>query len=302
MSAPHRLPSLNALRVFWVVMRQGSFRAAATELLISPQAVSQQIRQLEESLGVSLFARRSRAVEPTAQAKTLIPFVNAGFDEFLKGVDQISMAHDRQRIHVNVSPYFASRYLVKKLNRFLELMPQADVRLTNMTQLPNFASDATDISIQWGFDEWPGYETALLVKDPKIICCTPALAAKIPTVHDLCHIPLLYPIHADHMWNAILAHFGESMAHAINKVQFQSAESMRMGTASGLGVGLLSRADAEEEIASGRLVAPFGMDAIADMDEASIPGFYVVMPKSHKRVAIIARFYRWVISETWTLT
>ena len=77
---------LNALRVFHAVVRARSFRAASEELRVSPQAVSQQIRQLEDQLGVALFTRQGRAVEPTEAAILLSHFVDAGFAEIEEGL------------------------------------------------------------------------------------------------------------------------------------------------------------------------------------------------------------------------
>lgn len=76
---------------------------------------------------------------------------------------------------------------------------------------------------------------------------------------------------------------------------------MRRATLAGLGVGLLSTIDAEEDLASGKLVAPFGLDVMAGMNEAQIPGFYLVLPKAHRRVKAIAVFCDWVAQENWTL-
>lgn len=113
-----RLPPLNALRAFWAVMRQGSFRSAADELLVTPQAVSQQIKLLEDILHVPLFERKARVIEPTEQAIVLSHFIEAGFDEFTEGIRRVTNSTYRNRININVSPYFATRYLMERLERF----------------------------------------------------------------------------------------------------------------------------------------------------------------------------------------
>ena len=118
-----RLPPLNALRVFQTVVRQRSFRAAAEELLVTPQAVSQQIKLLEETLGQELFLRKGRAIEPNEQAILLAHYVQAGFDEMAEGVRRISKTITRNRINLNASPYFATRFLLDRLSRFRDLMP-----------------------------------------------------------------------------------------------------------------------------------------------------------------------------------
>lgn len=147
--SPHdvRLPPLNALRVFHAVMRHRSFRAAADELLVTPQAVSQQIRGLEEALATTLFDRRARVVEPTEPAIVLSHFVEAGFQELAEGVRRVTRTSHRGRIHVNASPYFATRHLIDRLDRFRAISPDADLRLTTRVELPDFAADEVDVAI-----------------------------------------------------------------------------------------------------------------------------------------------------------
>ena len=168
--APFRLPPLNALRVFHMVVRHRSFRAAADELNVSPQAVSQQIKVLEDTLKVPLFERKGRAIEPNEQAILLAHFVQAGFDEFAEGVRRVTSTHQRPRINLNVSPYFATRFLLDRLNRVSALMPDVDLRLTTMVNLPDFVRDDVDVAIQWGYGAWREYDQVLLRRDLKIIC------------------------------------------------------------------------------------------------------------------------------------
>lgn len=294
-----RLPPLNSLKVFWVVMRYGSFRDAADELLVSPQAVSQQIRLLEDILGVALFERKGRVIEPTEQAMILSPFVQTGFKELSEGVNRITRSAYRKRININVSPFFAMHYLMGRLNHFCDQQPDADLRLTTMTKMPDFAVDEVDISIQWGFGDWGGYDFELLVKDPKIICCTPEVAKKIKSEEDLLHMPLLHPVHARNLWSSVLSYLGLESYEPSNKMQLQDADTMRRGAISGLGVGLISKLDALDDIRKGLLVAPLGIDALAGMSDEDVPGFYSVMPRSHRRVNIVYSFWEWITLENW---
>jgi len=300
MSRPSfRLPPLNALRVFWAVMRKGSFRSAADELRVTPQAVSQQVKLLEDTLGVTLFLRKGRVIEPTEQAIVLSHFVEAGFGEFSEGIRRVTNAGARNRITVNVSPYFATRYLMQRLERFRERSPGADLRLTTLVELPDFAADEVDVSIQWGFGQWKDYEVSLLVSDPKVICCAPALAARISGAADLAGMTLLHPVAARQMWAGVLGHLGVEADVPAGQIEFHDADTMRRGVLSGIGVGLISKADAVEDIEAGRLVAPFGLDALDDMPEGYRPGFYLVVPRAHKRLRPVAQFCDWMTSERW---
>ena len=191
---PFRLPPLNALRVFHTVVRHRSFRSAADELLVTPQAVSQQIKLLEEALGSELFERKGRAIEPNEQAILLAHYIQSAFDEMEEGVRRVTKVGRRNRINLNASPYFATRYLLDRLGRFRETMPDADLRLTTMVELPDFVADDVDVAIQWGYGTWKDYESILLLFDYKEICCTPEIARKISTAADLAHLTLLHPV------------------------------------------------------------------------------------------------------------
>ena len=297
---PVRLPPLNALRVFWVVMRKGSFRAAADDILVTPQAVSQQIKLLEDILGVPLFERKGRVVEPTEQAILLSHFVQAGFDEFTEGISRVTKSTYRNRININVSPYFATRYLIERLERFRDRIPAADLRMTTMVELPDFAADEVDVSIQWGFGNWKEFDTTLLMHDPKIICCASALAAQIHSAEDLTRHTLLHPVLARTFWIRVLRHLGVEAPDIASEIEFQDAATMRRAAISGIGIGLISRIDAIDDIEAGRLVAPLGTDALEDMNEKDVPGFYLILPKAHRRIKTIADFCTWVTGEDWT--
>ena len=299
MTGKLRLPPLNALRVFHAVARHRSFRQAADELLVTPQAVGQQIKLLEDTLQVSLFERKGRAIELTESAIVLSHFVKAGFDEFAEGVRRVSNSSYRDRINLNASPYFAARYLLPRLSLFRDILPGADLRLTTMVDLPDFGRDDIDMTVQWGYGDWPGYETMLLVPDPKVICCTPEIGSKIRQAKDLTHFTLLDTVKSKRLWPDILRHLGVEQAAGDRSIGFDDAATMRRAAHQGIGVGLVSVLDAEEDLRSGALVAPLGQDALADMKPEEVPGFYLVVPRGHLRVKAVAALHRWLAQQDW---
>lgn len=290
---------LNALRVFHVAVRHRSFRSAADELLVSPQAVSQQIKLLEEMLHIELFERKGRAIEPNENAILLAHYVQSAFDELQEGVRRVTRVGRRSRVNLNASPYFATRFLLDRLNRFREIMPDADLRLTTMVDLPDFVADDVDVAIQWGYGGWKDYESTLLLRDYKEICCTPELARQIDSPDALLGMPLLHPVLSDRLWRDVLAHLGvEGEAEQVD-IRFQDAATMRRATVAGLGIGLISTIDADEDLKLGKLVAPFGRGFMRQMAPDRVPGFYLVLPRGHRRVKAIAAFCKWVQGEDW---
>lgn len=299
MSEKLRLPPLNALRVFHAVARHKSVRQAADELLVTPQAVGQQIKLLEDTLQVTLFERKGRTIELTESAILLSHFVKAGFDELAEGVRRVTKSTYRDRLNLNASPYFATHYLLTRLPLFRDILPGADLRLTTMVDLPDFGRDDIDMAIQWGYGSWQSHEAALLIRDPKIICCTPALAARITSARDLQTVTLLDTVKSKRLWPDILRHLQVEQGNADRSIGFDDAATMRRATLQGIGVGLVSVIDAEEDLRSGALVAPLGRDAIADMKPEEVPGFYLVVPRAHLRVKAVAALHRWLVQQDW---
>ncbi|KIC21290.1 LysR substrate-binding domain-containing protein [Leisingera sp. ANG-Vp] len=294
-----KLPPLNALKAFHAAARHSSIRSAADELLVTPQAVSQQIKLLEDTLQVTLFERRGRSIEPTEAAILLARYVEAGFEELAEGVRRVTNRKYKDRITLNVSPYFATRYLLPRLEMFREFVPQSDLRMTTMVDTPDFTRDDIDVAVQWGYGGWGDLDTTLLLKDHKLICCTQEVAARIKTPADLLNETLLHPVLQNSLWRDILQFFGLEAAEEASEIAFHDAATMRRATLSGMGVGLISRADAERDLRAGDLVAPLGTDTLLAMPPEQIPGFYLVLPRAHRRVSGVGNFCDWVTGQDW---
>ncbi len=294
-----RLPTLTALRAFHVVFQCLSLRKAGEELAVTPQAVGQQIKLLEETLKVALFVQKGRSLQPTESAVLLATFVKSGFDEFAEGVRRVTKSEHRSYVALNASPYFATHFLVPTLLVLREATPGTEIRLTTSVLLPDFDQDEVDMAIQWGYGNWNGYEWTHLVSDPKVICCTPAIARSVSRPSDLTRVDLLNSITAKRLWSDIFRHLGVDESPPLYKIGFDDSATMRRATLQGIGVGLLSEIHAEEDIRSGALVAPLGRDVLCDMPLSDIPGFYLVAPRSKLRVAAVGTFYRWLFDKDW---
>lgn len=82
-------------------------------------------------------------------------------------------------------------------------------------------------------------------------------------------------------------------------IRLADAATMRRATLAGLGVGLISTIDAVEDLKLGKLVAPFGIDVMLSMPEDQVPGFYLILPKAHRRIKTISAFCAWIEAEDW---
>lgn len=300
MTSRVKLPPLNSLRVFHAVVRHRSLREASEEMLVSPQAIGQQIRLLEEALGVVLMERDGRSIRFTEKAITLSHYLQAGFDEFEEGVRRVTAPSPRARINLNVSPYFGTRYLMPRLAEFRIAVPEAEIGLTTMIDLVDLERDQIDLAVQWGYGDRRDVTSHLLMHDPKVICCRPGMAEKIAAPSDLLRFNLLQPARSTRLWPDILSYLGVDIPELDRGLTFDDAATMRRAAQQGMGVGLLSRLDAEEDIALGKLVAPLGVDALIGMAPQTIPGFYAITTKARLRAKHVAALHKWLLEQDWT--
>lgn len=299
MTARIRLPPLNSLRVFHAVVRHRSLREAAEELYVSPQAVGQQVRLLEEALGVVLMEREGRGIRLTEKAITLSHYISAGFEEFEEGIRRVTGRAERERINLNVSPYFGTRYLMPRLAEFRTAVPEAEIGLTTMIDLVDLERDQIDLAVQWGYGERTDLQSHLLLRDPKIICCRPDMADRISSPADLMDFSLLQPARSRRLWPDILKFLGLESPRLDRSLTFDDAATMRRATQQGLGIGLISALDAEEDMLAGRLAAPLGKDALAGMPPDTVPGFYLITTRTRLRAKPVAALHRWLLEQVW---
>ncbi len=100
----YRLPSLNGLRAFEAAARHLSFKHAANELCVTAGAVSQQVKALEEALGIALFKRLPRGLALTAEGETYLDSVSAAFEVISGATDKVSETLRGRKLRLGVAP------------------------------------------------------------------------------------------------------------------------------------------------------------------------------------------------------
>src|SRR5690606_39265296 len=123
------LPSLTALRAFEAAARHLSFKHAATELSLTPTAISHQVRLLEERLGVSLFVRGTRRVDLTPAGQGLFPALRDGLDAMARGVQAVRPRAQSRALVMSTTMAFASRWLLPRLAGFARSQPDIALHL-----------------------------------------------------------------------------------------------------------------------------------------------------------------------------
>ncbi len=154
MPATERLP-LNALRVFEAVATRLSFGEAAEALHVTPAAVSQHIRTLEEYLQVPLFTRRGRRVQLTAEGTELLPSVRRGLAELAASLQQLKQHRTGGPLQVTVLSSFLQAWLLPRMRAFHRARPKIEIRFTTSREIVDFSKSPMHAAIRLGHGNYP---------------------------------------------------------------------------------------------------------------------------------------------------
>lgn len=300
MSNDDRLPALNALRAFEAAARLLSFTRAADELTVTPGAISQQIRQLEEFVGAPLFRRTGRQVLLTDAGQAALPLLSNAFEQISEAVHLMRAPARRDRLMVASAPSFAAKWLAQRLDRFQSAHPDAEVWVSADFALTDFNVSDIDLAIRYGKGVYESLRSEKILSESVLPVCSPVLlkgATPLRTPQDLAHHTLLHdegnetdPSCPD--WSSWLAARGATIPNATRGPRFNQASVIVEAAAAGRGVALAKRAIAQGDIEAGRLVAPFA-DGAADIDFA----YWMVWPKWRTPSKLARAFMSWLKEE-----
>ncbi len=294
-----RIAPLTALRAFEATARRRSVTEAATELSVTPGAVSQSVKALEGYFGRQLLRRTARGLELTDAAAGALPRLSAAFDALAEASRELAGAERGGTLTVSVAPSFAAKWLAPRLADFNARYPDIDVRIDAAMTLADFVGEGVDIAIRYGAGAWPGLESRLLMAESVTPVCAPTLAEDIRTPADLVGQTL---IHDDSTrgdescpdWPMWLRAAGVTQIEAARGLRFNQANLAIESALSGRGIVLAKRALAQGDLDAGRLVAPF---------EITTPlafAYWIVHPPGKLRAMSAKHFVSWLESAAKT--
>ena len=298
MDQRRRLPPLNALRAFEAAARHLNFSRAADELSVTPGAVSQQIQNLEDYIGVALFKRTPKGLLLTDPAQIALPALREAFDRLVEAASMLTAAVDGRRLTVTVAPSFAAKWLVPRLGRFETLHPQVDVWISAGMELTDFNSGEVDLAIRYGTGRYPGLEVTRLMQETVIAVTSSDLLERQPLneLSDLSDHVLLHDGSPDADescpdWTMWLAARGVKGVDGSRGPRFNQSSLVIEAAIGGRGVALAKRALAQADLDAGRLVAPFQIATAVDF------AYYLVHPKAKGRLPQVKAFTAWLNAE-----
>jgi LysR family glycine cleavage system transcriptional activator len=239
---------------------------------VTPAAVSHQIHALEADLGVSLFHRGSRQVEPTASARLLLPGLSEAFAGIQTAVRRLRAHNDTGTLTVTASPSIAAKWLVLRLHRFQEQHPDIDVRISTSNEIVDLTRGDFDLAIRYGTGRYPGLDVELLLQNEVFPACSPRLLEAGPPLRlpeDLLHHALIHDQAVDRdplapTWPMWLKAAGVVGTPAAPGLTFSYGYMALEAALAGHGVVLAYSAIAAADLAAGRLVRLFSL-ALPDL-------------------------------------
>jgi LysR family glycine cleavage system transcriptional activator len=289
-----RLP-LTALRSFESAGRLLSFSRAAEELFVTQAAISRQIHDLEASLGTKLFVRHHRRVALTEAGTGLLTRITRSFDEIDAAVEAASGSAKTSELVVGAEPGFAARWLVPSLSRFRAIRPDVDVEVLADAQVVEFRTSRAELAIRYGAErgQWPRVQATCLMQSVVTPVLSPGLLASGPPLTAPEALLAYTLLHDDsrQSWAIWLERAGVASAPLARGPIFNDHALVIQAAIGGQGVALGDIALVRDDVAAGRLIAPFSL-------QIPFGGYWLVAPNWGRLSPVARVFADWLTAET----
>jgi LysR family glycine cleavage system transcriptional activator len=285
---------LRGLQALEAAARHRSFARAAEELHVTPAAISQHIKQLEELLGYPLFMREAGGLQNTPASQAVLIQLGNSFDNLERISTQLRNAKVNRPVVVSLPPTFATRWLIPRLERFQTEHPQIELRLLASTRVVNFDIEDVDMAVRYGHGRYPGLHVERLREENMLVVAHPRVAASIKSPADLVKATLLHfatendPIFPD--WATWLRTAYVPVDGPLRIREFGDINLVIEAALAGLGAGMVWQSLVEENIAAGRLVALFPAQPLTN-------AYHFVCPPQRLNLPGVTAFRDWLMTE-----
>lgn len=287
-------PSLTALRAFEAAARHLSIVRAAEELSVTPSAISHQISGLEATLGVTLTRRDGRRLLLTEEGQLLLPGLRESFARIAASLAELDARRHRGPLTISMLSTFAVRWFIPRLSRFQRRHPEIEVRVATGMRRADFSADGIDAAIRHGRGGWQGLCCDRLLGEEIMPVCSPTLATgetPLRAPEDLSRHTLLVSEARPDEWGLWLNAAGMPELVPARTASFETTNFAIEAAAAGAGVAVAARELIAEELATGRLIAPFAHTVTRDT------AYFLVCPESWADRPKIAALRAWLLEE-----
>lgn len=282
---------LGALRAFAEAGRLGTLAAAADRLGVTPGAISQQIRQLEDRIGTPLLLRSRQGVTLTPAGALMHPTLVAAFDRIEASLEAVQRLGQPQSITISTVPSFAASWLVPRLGDFSAAHADVEVRVEASAALADLRGGRIDLAIRHGLGDYPGLHSERLMAPVLIPVASPALLRgrrKIRQPLDCLQYTLLHDSErADwRLW--LQAHGVVPPVEAQRGPALEDDLLLLRAAAAGQGIALVDDTHAREYLDEGKLVV------VLDLPWPARFAYYLVCHPQVLERPVVAGFCAWM--------
>ncbi len=297
------LPGTRALRTFEAAGRHLNFTRAADEVGLTPAAVSYQIKDIEDRLGVALFTRTSRRVRLTPAGLVLYRATADALDNLQRAANRArKAARGSRQLRLSLGARFATYWLLPRLPQFRAANPELELAFDITDQVRDFDTDDIDIAIRFGAGTYERTRSERLFDTVVVPVCSPKLIETGPGLknpqdlfrHTLCYVDceidgMVWP-----NWRMWMAAAGIDDFDDSRCVAFSDSTHVVQSVIEGGAVGLAELALVADDLARGRLVRPFDIGVSVGREFA----YHLVYPESSRRDPRVRAFCDWIRNET----
>lgn len=286
------LPPLNALRSFVAAGTNLSFTKAARDLQVTQAAISQQIKLLEQYFGIFLFVRTHNALSLTEGGSKLLPLLQDAFFTIAEASETVRAKRPPGTLRISALPGFGQRWLLPRLKSFCDANPDVEVHLITAHRLPEFPYGEADVAIRMG-KQWHDLDVTYLMDAEITPVCSPhllRLGRGLRRPEDVLHYTRLHSTTDPDDWRTWLAAAGVVSDNIERGPRLDSFVLVIEAAIAGLGIAVIRRTLVQEDLAQGRLVAPFSL---------SVPtpdAWHLLHPPNFGRRSEVARFKKWLVA------
>jgi DNA-binding transcriptional LysR family regulator len=289
---PHQLPPLNALRVFEVTARAGSYTEAARELHLTHGAISRQIQLLEESLGQPLFRKEGQRMVATGHAKAFAREISAAFDHISDAARRYGKKASTKVIRVNAPATLAMRWLIPQLPSFRARHPEVEVRISTAFSNDPVLRGSFDVGIRRSADDRAQFEVLPLLAEQTTVIASPAYLKqrRIRKPADLAEAVWLSTESRPGDWENWLASAGCANLRPAQTLRFDHFFVTLQAVVDGMGLGIGPFPTLDSDLESGRIVTPFPKLHSRGSE------YYALVPRDSDKPKFLRDFLEWLQS------
>lgn len=286
-----RPPPLRNLRVFCVAAHHRSFKIAADELFLTPSAVSHQMRELEDALGVRLFERKTRAVALTSAGHSLFDEVAPLLQAIDRSLARVARRNRRVTLRLTLPPFFATELFIPRIASFCDAHPDVDIQVDTHDPRPVSHPPSADLSVLLTDSVPQGLKVSRLFSLSLVAVCAKEHAAAVARLGANVFREMALIVHRSRpfAWSSWAQEVGLEEPEPKNLIELDTMSSVVRAAERGVGIALVPEALCNAWFESGRLTRIFPVE-LATHDDY----FLVSRSKDAERPEVLA-MTAWVL-------